>query len=118
MVKERLVCAVFFFFFQAEDGIRDLIVTGVQTCALPVLGGVLPLTVRLTEDDGPILPSRPVRATLEGGAYASGTTDTLGYWTFNFDTRGLLSKRYTLVAIYDGDRNFTAAQVTTRVLVE
>src|SRR6185312_6365202 len=25
-----------FFFFQAEDGIRDLIVTGVQTCALPI----------------------------------------------------------------------------------
>src|SRR2546430_13083189 len=29
----RLNC---FFFFQAEDGIRDLTVTGVQTCALPI----------------------------------------------------------------------------------
>src|SRR5690606_39433984 len=28
---------VFFFFFQAEDGIRDFHVTGVQTCALPIL---------------------------------------------------------------------------------
>src|SRR3982751_7063820 len=28
-----------FFFFQEEDGIRDLIVTGVQTCALPIWGG-------------------------------------------------------------------------------
>src|SRR5215211_8406953 len=27
----------FFFFFQAEDGIRDHCVTGVQTCALPIL---------------------------------------------------------------------------------
>src|ERR1019366_10437795 len=27
---------VFFFFFQAEDGIRDWSVTGVQTCALPI----------------------------------------------------------------------------------
>src|SRR5215813_12098867 len=27
----------FFFFFQAEDGIRDADVTGVQTCALPIL---------------------------------------------------------------------------------
>src|SRR6267143_5091171 len=27
----------FFFFFQAEDGIRDGTVTGVQTCALPIL---------------------------------------------------------------------------------
>src|SRR5438046_6317665 len=28
----------YFFFFQAEDGIRDWSVTGVQTCALPILG--------------------------------------------------------------------------------
>src|SRR2546427_1544737 len=31
-----LPSVVFFFFFQAEDGIRDLTVTGVQTCALPI----------------------------------------------------------------------------------
>src|SRR5206468_6504128 len=31
----------FFFFFQAEDGIRDLIVTGVQTCALPILNDLI-----------------------------------------------------------------------------
>src|SRR3712207_7413924 len=31
------ICScVFFFFFQAEDGIRDIGVTGVQTCALPI----------------------------------------------------------------------------------
>src|SRR2546427_8949356 len=30
------VSCLFFFFFQAEDGIRDLTVTGVQTCALPI----------------------------------------------------------------------------------
>src|SRR2546422_7964018 len=28
-----------FFFFQAEDGIRDVAVTGVQTCALPISDG-------------------------------------------------------------------------------
>src|SRR2546425_1819637 len=36
--------ALFFFFFQAEDGIRDKLVTGVQTCALPIsreLGGAI-----------------------------------------------------------------------------
>src|SRR5437879_7904054 len=37
------MCVVFlyvflFFFFQAEDGIRDTSVTGVQTCALPIYG--------------------------------------------------------------------------------
>src|SRR2546430_16144313 len=31
-------CGIFFF-FQAEDGIRDLTVTGVQTCALPISAG-------------------------------------------------------------------------------
>src|SRR5256885_13037189 len=30
------IVSVFFFFFQAEDGIRDYKVTGVQTCALPI----------------------------------------------------------------------------------
>jgi len=29
-------CFFYFFFFQAEDGIRDVAVTGVQTCALPI----------------------------------------------------------------------------------
>src|SRR2546430_5932990 len=37
---------IFFFFFQAEDGIRDLTVTGVQTCALPIL-------VRASSEDLP-----------------------------------------------------------------
>src|SRR2546430_11574602 len=35
MKTERGVRCLFFF-FQAEDGIRDLTVTGVQTCALPI----------------------------------------------------------------------------------
>src|SRR2546427_9560587 len=39
---------IIFFFFQAEDGIRDLTVTGVQTCALPILVWVvLPLCAML-----------------------------------------------------------------------
>src|SRR5256886_11195612 len=35
MIAWRVVVG-WFFFFQAEDGIRDLTVTGVQTCALPI----------------------------------------------------------------------------------
>ena len=31
-----LIVGLVFFFFQAEDGIRDIGVTGVQTCALPI----------------------------------------------------------------------------------
>src|SRR2546430_674316 len=38
----KVVCSnAFFFFFQAEDGIRDLTVTGVQTCALPICQGAV-----------------------------------------------------------------------------
>src|SRR2546430_11365751 len=47
-----------FFFFQAEDGIRDLTVTGVQTCALPILrfsGGV-------ARDTVPMRTPKPVPA--------------------------------------------------------
>src|SRR3712207_8502005 len=33
---DRVVGNIFCFFFQAEDGIRDIGVTGVQTCALPI----------------------------------------------------------------------------------
>src|SRR2546430_8596226 len=33
---EIVLVSGLFFFFQAEDGIRDLTVTGVQTCALPI----------------------------------------------------------------------------------
>src|SRR5229473_2513636 len=35
----------FFFFFQAEDGIRDKLVTGVQTCALPISAEATRLTL-------------------------------------------------------------------------
>src|SRR2546422_6539925 len=35
---------MFFFFFQAEDGIRDVAVTGVQTCALPICTAAVKFT--------------------------------------------------------------------------
>src|SRR3712207_1527849 len=48
---------VFFFFFQAEDGIRDIGVTGVQTCALPIVP-------ELVEDGecGLLVPPRDAKA--------------------------------------------------------
>src|SRR2546422_6415637 len=36
MCYASICCLYFVFFFQAEDGIRDVAVTGVQTCALPI----------------------------------------------------------------------------------
>src|SRR2546425_10273649 len=71
----------FFFFFQAEDGIRDKLVTGVQTCALPIS-----LRVRLSpaprapdeaadpqglgEGAGPLGLERPQRCESPGRAVA------------------------------------------------
>src|SRR2546430_9529185 len=59
------------FFFQAEDGIRDLTVTGVQTCALPIwravderardLGQALELGVVLGHPSLGVVASRPGR---------------------------------------------------------
>src|SRR5262249_58615394 len=43
-VQPYVIFIIFFFFFQAEDGIRDWSVTGVQTCALPILSS-LPVPV-------------------------------------------------------------------------
>src|SRR5260370_27864980 len=42
----HMYCLFFFFFFQAEDGIRDSSVTGVQTCALPISRGLDVLTIK------------------------------------------------------------------------
>src|SRR5260370_15984441 len=36
IIYVSIFSSLFFFFFQAEDGIRDSSVTGVQTCALPI----------------------------------------------------------------------------------
>src|SRR5689334_23776723 len=44
--SENMCILVFFFFFQAEDGIRDGTVTGVQTCALPIFAPFVASTLR------------------------------------------------------------------------
>src|SRR5687768_18244484 len=54
-----LLCSLFFF-FQAEDGIRDVAVTGVQTCALPIFTRGL-AALLLLAGCGPATP--PVAAT-------------------------------------------------------
>src|SRR5205085_9266345 len=66
-----------FFFFQAEDGIRDLTVTGVQTCALPILTLLaMVLAIGLVVDDAIVVVENihrhleegmpPVQASLKG----------------------------------------------------
>src|SRR5690349_24753121 len=54
-----------FFFFQAEDGIRDLYVTGVQTCALPIFR--LVLVERDSETPGELVQVRELAVALVVG---------------------------------------------------
>src|SRR2546422_11448677 len=58
-----------FFFFQAEDGIRDVAVTGVQTCALPISGVVSPCQVQTRRLGGSTSRYVPVtRCSVPSGA--------------------------------------------------
>src|SRR5256885_6189273 len=50
---------IFFFFFQAEDGIRDYKVTGVQTCALPISSPAPPRASLRPRSPGGPRGSRP-----------------------------------------------------------
>src|SRR5258707_5172933 len=67
-----IVRCYFFFFFQAEDGIRDIGVTGVQTCALPISDSILEavdadldLVVCITEGI-PVMDMMRVKAQMRG----------------------------------------------------
>src|SRR3712207_8942313 len=53
-----------FLFFQAEDGIRDIGVTGVQTCALPISVDILELAIA----DAGVAPSELAGIYLAGGS--------------------------------------------------
>src|SRR5438132_8029311 len=55
-------CALVFFFFQAEDGIRDHCVTGVQTCALPICARRRRAERRATRSGGADQGGAPPRA--------------------------------------------------------
>src|SRR5699024_11267169 len=59
-----LIIYSFSFFFQAEDGIRDRNVTGVQTCALPISGGLL--LSKIYEEAGRPAPRSSAPSTTRG----------------------------------------------------
>src|SRR2546425_2949358 len=62
---------LFFFFFQAEDGIRDKLVTGVQTCALPIcVGGIVLALEDVTRFVGQELQRRHLLQALAAGVRA------------------------------------------------
>src|SRR2546422_13774 len=81
-----------FFFFQAEDGIRDVAVTGVQTCALPI-------------SDSPWLGALFVASGVSTGAATlillspgRGATERSLGWLSSFDTKALVVELLVLAA--------------------
>src|SRR3989441_5799694 len=69
----RAVRSEFIFFFQAEDGIRDKLVTGVQTCALPIYQRNYELFI-----EAGFAPAQAIQIMTANGAKILGVTQTLG----------------------------------------
>src|SRR5256885_16384444 len=74
---------MYFFFFQAEDGIRDYKVTGVQTCALPIS------EVWYLLDRAPVVTGRDLRSAVE-----TRNTSNPGMWQVNFTLSPEAAKRF------------------------
>src|SRR5256886_12609512 len=63
-----------FFFFQAEDGIRDLTVTGVQTCALPISPVFVPALKMPVASARSFLGNHSATALMAPGKFADSAT--------------------------------------------
>src|SRR2546430_6525675 len=70
----------FFFFFQAEDGIRDLTVTGVQTCALPIFAQAFAATSSSPSPSSGS-PAKIVAQSRSGSSFIRSVTNSHAYST-------------------------------------
>src|SRR5216683_2797854 len=109
---DKMVTSLVFFFFQAEDGIRDLIVTGVQTCALPICaarGGLLPPPARRQRRACLHLlhsTASPQSAPTRPAGYRSGHTYAAAFFRNSFS---IFSSRVSRSSSRSRARSFTAS---------
>src|SRR2546426_8317518 len=110
-------CSCFFFFFQAEDGIRDYKVTGVQACALPICRRILVRFVSreefersdLTRLARNLLPAeiREVRvveiegfdAQADGGTHVQNTTEIGRLAITKTENKGKINRRLEIALL-------------------
>src|SRR6266496_2342973 len=83
----RSPCFFFFFVFQAEDGIRDLYVTGVQTCALPILLVMMDQNGRGKGDQITRRP-RPINTTTGTASWNHGALEPCYSWNNIYTPNG------------------------------
>src|SRR5258708_17696752 len=78
-IKYISSCSLFVcFFFQAEDGIRDDLVTGVQTCALPISGAAGRRGRVLRGGGRPVRPGLPGQPAADRRGATGGRAGTAG----------------------------------------
>src|SRR5947209_3163808 len=109
-----MVWFILFFFFQAEDGIRDIGVTGVQTCALPISFGLFWYTMLASYLMLLAWPEGSVRVEL--GGRLSGLATALQ----RLDADGRYRCRVTSVPginVRVGDRTYAGLAAWARLLV-
>src|SRR3712207_3831984 len=86
-----------FFFFQAEDGIRDIGVTGVQTCALPIYAGFPDVKIIISNS----LDEHIITDVLSQGAQIN--SFGVGERLITARSEPVFGGVYKLVAVEDGD---------------
>src|SRR2546430_3416571 len=111
LFMNQAIAVQYLFFFQAEDGIRDLTVTGVQTCALPIWGGrqraahrggaapgvpgAVVAVLSLADGGGAGVPRLSVGCAAAGGGVARGGVGRGAWWGkgVNFGGAGIIKKK-------------------------
>src|SRR5687768_18061464 len=86
-----IVCIVFF--FQAEDGIRDVAVTGVQTCALPISSRCTPAAASSASTSAPNAPAASATLLTIWPAMTSATRVTMPWRGGSVDCRARSEER-------------------------
>src|SRR5258708_5568712 len=111
------VSCVIRFFFQAEDGIRDDLVTGVQTCALPISPATLTVNVAPV---APTITTQPGNQTVTAGqtaafaVVASGTAPLSYQWQKSgVNIAGATAASYTTPATVTSDSGSTLGVVVS-----